>query len=108
METTEKTRNKILQEWKKHRFTDYCSHPSLKSLGVCSGYVGPDEECDFEEISFAVPEKWLIETCIREFDELKLPSDVQYFLDNVYTSDHSIVIFELAMSENQIAMLNFN
>ena len=118
METTEftamahftktKTKNKILLEWKKHRFTDFCSHPSLKALGVCSGYVGPDEECDFDELVFAVPEKWLVDTCIREFEELKLPSDVQYWLDNMYTSDESHIIYELAMEENQIVMMEFN
>lgn len=102
-----KARKEIIEEWKRHRFADYVSYPSLKALGVdadCLGY----EDCDFDELSFAVPEKWLYDTCIDVFDNLKLPCDVQYWLENEYTSDDSIIIFERAMEENQIVMINFN
>lgn len=101
------TRKKIEREWKKHCFADFSSHPSLKALCVCSGFLGPDEECDFEELVFAVPENWLIDTCVKEFDELKAPDDVQSWLENLYTSDEAHIIYELAMEENQIVMLTF-
>ena len=107
-ERATKTRIGILKDWESHRFADFGGHPSLKALGVDSNFLGPDEECDFDELVFAVPEKWLIDTCIREFRNLKIPSDVQYWLDNIYTSDEAHAIFCLAMNANQLVMLNFN
>ena len=107
-ETTTKTRVSILKDWERHRFANFDDHPSLKALGIDSDCLGPNEACDFEELVFVVPEKWLIDTCIREFKELKLPSDVQYWLDNIYTSTEAHAIFRLAMDDNQIVILNFN
>ena len=66
-EMATKTRVDILKTWERHRFADFADHPSLKALGVDSGFLGPDEECDFDELVFEVPEKWLIDTCIRKF-----------------------------------------
>lgn len=101
-------RKEIETEWNEHPFIKFSDHPALKALCVCSGYFGEDGDCDFDEVVFAVPKDWLIETCIREFEELKTPDEVQYWLENEYTSDESHIIFELAMAENQIVMLNFN
>lgn len=100
-------RKKIEKEWTERPFS-YCGQfPRLKAMYVCSGYFGEDEDCDFEELLFAVPESWFFETCLRQFEYLKTEADVQRWFENAYTSDESHILFELAMRENQIVKLEF-
>ena len=101
-------RKNIEQEWAKHPFLRFSEHPSLKALSVCSGFLGEDDDCDFNELVFAVPKDWLIEACKAEFEGIQTANDVQYWLENLYTSDESYIIFRLAMEENQIVVLAFN
>ena len=99
-----KIRKQILDEWKEHPYLYFANHPDMKALCVCSGDIGEDDEVDFDEIIFAVPTEWRFGVVAREF-EIK---DVQYWLENEYTSDESYIIFQMAMEQNQIMMLEFN
>lgn len=101
-------RQQIKREWDEHTFIGFGEHPLLHSMCVCSGYFGEEEDCDFDEVIFAVPAAWLVQTVVEEYEELKNKDDVQYWLQNEYTSDDSYWIFDKAMRENQIVMLNFN
>lgn len=101
-------RQEIEKTWDQHPYLRFGDHLLLHAMCVCSGYLGEDEDCDFDEVVFAVPAAWLVQTVIREYDELKNKEDVQYWLQNEYTSDDSSWIFDKAMRENQIVMLNFN
>lgn len=99
-----KIRKEILAEWSKHPFLYYAHHPDLKALSVCSGDMGEDEDVDFDELVFAVPKKWLFDIVAKELEI----EDVQDWLENEYTSDESHIIFQWAMEQNQIVMLEFN
>lgn len=84
------------------QFGDYAD---LKAL--CVRPFAEDETFytpDYEELTFIVPKKWL-ETFVRERFEV---SDLDAWLQNEYTTDESELIFEQALNERQVVMVDFS
>lgn len=89
---------------KENCYLKFGDHEDLKALCICP--FSKDEEFynpDYQELSFIVPTNWLKEV-VKEMFEIK---DLDYWLQNEYTSDESEVIFERALNERQIVMVDF-
>ena len=83
------------------RFGD---HEDLKALCICP--FAEDETFynpDYEELTFVVPVKWLKETAKEMFGV----EDLDSWLQNEYTTDESELIFERALNQRQVVMVDF-
>lgn len=83
-------------------YLEFGEHADLRAVCVTE----EDRESntrDWNELTFIVPTKWLQEYCEKEFDE----PDLDYFLQEKYTSDESEVIFTAALQQRQIVMVDF-
>lgn len=98
----------IIAEVKKRPHASFPEHKELLALGVCSEFFcEPDEETDFEEVLFAVEQDWLVNYMKREYpdwDEV----DVRRWLREEYTSYDSIKIYEAALKDDAILMIDFD
>lgn len=84
------------------KFGDY---EDLKALCICP--YAEDEtfyKSDYYELTFVVPLNWL-KTVVKELFEV---SDLDYWLQNEYTTDESELIFERALNERQVVMIDFD
>lgn len=90
---------------KKNRYLKFGDHEDLKALCICPFAL--DEEFynpDYDEILYVVPTNWLKEVAKREFEI----EDLDNWLRHEYTSDESEIIFEIALNERQVVMIDFN
>ena len=91
---------------KNHCYLKFGKHEDLKALLIVP-FDEDDtfyESTDYKELTFIVPSNWLKETVKKEF----YVEDVDYWLQNEYTSDESIIIFERALNERQIVVVDFD
>ena len=80
-------------------------HEDLKALCICP--YAEDEEFyqpDYMELTFIVPLNWLKETAKEMFEV----DDLDYWLQSEYTTDESELIFEKALNERQVVMVDFD
>ena len=94
------TIKKIVKENCYCRFGD---HEDLKGLCICP-FDDEDYKADYQEMTYIVPSKWLKNIAKEEFEV----EDLDLWLQTEYTSDESEVIFERALNERQIVMIDFN
>lgn len=95
----------IVEELGNHPYLEFSEHENLKAMVVCSESFGGEEEVfDFEELIFVVPTNWL-EAYAKESLGV---SDLDYWLQNEYTSDKSYKIYQAALTESKVVMINFN
>ena len=86
-------------------YLKYGEHEDLKSLCICP--FAEDEtfyKNDYYEMIFVVPTNWLKEV-VGEMFEVK---DLDYWLQNEYSTDESEIIFERALNERQVVMIDFD
>ena len=79
-------------------------HEDLKALCICP--FAEDEtfyKPDYQEMSFVVPTNWLKQV-VKEMFEIE---DLDCWLQNEYTTDESEIIFERALNERQVVMVDF-
>lgn len=97
-------RTTIINLVESHPYLEFGKHEDLKAVCVCP-YVEDWEEDtpDYEELAFIVPKEWLKEVCKELFDV----DDLDRFLTEEYISDQSEVIFERALNENKVIMVDF-
>lgn len=86
-----------------HRYLNFWTHEDLKGLCVCP-YEDEDYNPDYQEMIYIVPTKWLKNIVKEEFGIKNL----DLWLQEEYTSDESEIIFERALNERQIVMVDFN
>ncbi len=85
-------------------YLQFGAHEDLKAL--CVEPFAEDETFytpDYEELVFVVPKEWL-ERVARELFEV---TDLDNWLQNEYTTDESEMIFERALNERQVVMVDF-
>ena len=88
----------------KNTYSRYGEYEDLKAL--CILPFAEDEEVfspDYHELIFIVPVKWLRETVKEEFDV----DDLESWLKNEYMTEESEIIFEEALEQRQIVMVDF-
>lgn len=86
-------------------YLQFGNHEDLKALCVCP--YAEDESFykpDYKELTFIVPLNWLKETAKTLFDV----DDLDYWLQNEYTTDESELILEKALNERQVVMVDFD
>lgn len=89
---------------KNNPYQGFANHEDLSAL--CIAPYAEDEECyvsDYEELTYIVPKKWLKKT-VREIFGV---SDLTRWLQSYYTSEESEVVFERALNERQVVMVDF-
>jgi hypothetical protein len=103
-------KNKILKAYREHPYTKFAEHNELLALVVCAENFYEDyEKQEFDELIFAVEKDWLINYLNKNRYWIKWDlEEVQGWLQNEYSSDDSYAIFYDALSENAVAMLEFN
>jgi hypothetical protein len=85
-------------------YLNFGKHENLRALCINEDlYHEEDEGRDWEELTFIVPTKWLKEFCQKEFEV----NDLDAFLKEEYTSDESEIIFEEALNNRQVVMVDF-
>jgi len=98
----------IIAEVQKHPYLDFSKHKDLLALVVCSDFFcGPDEQSDFEEVVFAVEKDWLVNYLNCEHVDWN-EENVRCWLQEEYTSYDSFQIYEAALKDNAIVMIDFN
>ena len=99
------------REWNKRTIrslvTENCylrfgDHEDLKALCICP-FDEEDYKADYEELTYVVPSNWLKQTIKELFDV----DDVDTWLREEYTSDESEIVFEKALTERQVVMVDF-
>lgn len=83
-------------------FLEYGKHENLRTLCINEEDIEPVDR-DWRELSFIVPTKWLRTFCKGKFGVKNL----DYFLQETYTTDESEIIFEAALNERQVVMVDF-
>ena len=103
-------KNKILKAYHKHHYTKFGEHNELLALIVSADcFYEHHEKWEFDELIFAVEKDWLINYLNKNRYWIKWDlEEVQGWLQNEYASDDSYAIFYAALSENAVAMLEFN
>lgn len=89
----------------KNAYSRYGEYEDLKAL--CISPFAEDEEFyspDYRELIFVVPTKWLREIVKEIFDV----NDLESWLKNEYTTDESEMIFEEALEQRQVVMVDFD
>ena len=90
-------------------YMDFAKHKDLIAFCVCDGYFGYDVETDseietdFNELVVVVEKDWLF-NLMKEY-EIENPL---YYLQNEYTSDDSVVWFDMAVEQRKVVMVDFN
>lgn len=88
-----------------NNYLDFTKYHDLKAL-----IIRPHEEDetdyipDYYEMIFIVPTVWLKDV-VQELYEV---DDLDFWLKNVYTSTESECIFEMALNESQVVMVDFD
>lgn len=100
------TREEIKNLVRENSYSQYEEYEDLKAL--CISSFAEDEEFyspDYRELIFVVPAKWLRKIVKEEFYD---SADLEFWLKNVYTTDESESIFEEALEQRQIVMVDFD
>lgn len=87
---------------KENCYVRFGDHEDLKALCICPFDEG-DYKADYQEMTYVVPVKWLKEVAKEEFEV----EDLDLWLQEEYTSDESEVVFERALNERQVVMVDF-
>lgn len=95
-------RNTIKDLVKKNCYLEFGRHENMKAVCINEEDIESDTR-DWGELTFIVPTGWLEDFCRKEFQA----EDLNYFLREIYTSDESEIIFQEALSERQIVMVDF-
>ena len=109
-----KVRERILNEVNKFYYQDFSLHKDFAIFSVCNGYYewNPDtyteEIADFNELLVVVEKDWLYSRIKTENDDIVTDEDVRNFLQNEYTSDDSSDLYDAALMERKIVMVDFN
>ena len=104
-------KQRIWDRYKENCSLDFHLHNELLALS-CSpedlAEDGDSENCGSDEILFAVERDWLITHLNRTTNEYWTADKVKKWLKTEYTSDDSAAIFEAAIQQRAIVMLEFN
>lgn len=90
-------------------YMDFAEHKDLIAFCVCSECFNYDVETDseietdFNEIVVVVEKDWLF-NLMKEYG-IENPL---YYLQNEYTSDDSVVWFDVAVEQRKVVMVDFN
>lgn len=90
-----------------NKYLKFQKHEDLKGMCICPFCYDEDYayyEPDYEELLFIVPANWLK----NKAKELFEVNDLDSWLQNEYTSDESEIIFENAIKERQVVMIDFS
>lgn len=87
---------------KENCYVRFGDHEDLKALCICH-FDEEDYKADYEEMTYVVPSNWLKQVAKELFDI----DDVDIWLREEYTSDESEVVFERALNERQVVMVDF-
>lgn len=87
---------------KENCYVRFGDHEDLKALCICP-FDEEDYKADYEELAYVVPSNWLKQTVKELFDV----DDVDMWLKEEYTSDESELVFERALNERQVVMVDF-
>ena len=85
-------------------YLNFGAYEDLKAICVCP--FAEDEEFyepDYHTCIVVVPNNWLKDV-VNEMFEV---DDLDYWLKNEYTTDESEVIFERALNERKVVMIDF-
>ena len=93
----------IMQMVDKQCYLEFGKHEDLKALCVCP-HADEETESDYEELTFVVPKNWLEKFCKEKFEV----EDLDAFLQEQYTSEQSEIIFENALEERQLVLVDFD
>lgn len=102
------------REWKKNdiknivknnSYLEFGQHEDLKALCICP-FAEDDTfyNSDYYEMAFIVPLNWLKEVAKEMFEV----DDLDSWLQGEYTTDESEPIFERALNERKVVMVDFN
>lgn len=97
-------RKTIRKTVKENCYLKFGEHEDLKAL--CIYPFAEDKDFykpDYYELVFVVPNNWLKEVAKEMFEV----DDLDYWLQNEYTTDESEIIFERALNERQVVMVDF-
>lgn len=89
---------------KNNCYLEFGRHEDLRALCVYPFEEDDDCSSDYYELAFIVPTKWLKETVNGMFNI----SDIDDWLQNEYTTDESELIFERALNERKVVMVDFD
>ena len=87
---------------KENCYVRFGDHEDLKALCICH-FDDEDYKADYEEMTYVVPSNWLKQVAKELFDI----DDVDIWLREEYTSDESELVFERALNERQVVMVDF-
>jgi len=96
------TRRKIKKMVSERCYVEFGEHKDLKGLCCCGEDFGEPHEVDFEELVFIVPLDWLMNYTEMSNEELTR------WLNEEYTGEDSKPIFDQALRERKIVMVDFN
>ena len=83
-------------------YLEFGKHEDLRAVCLCCDDTDIPQT-DWQEMTFIVPTEWLRNCCKDEFNE----TDLDYFLQEKYTSEESEVIFIKALNERKVVMVDF-
>ncbi len=83
-------------------YSRFGDHEDLKALCVCP-FDEEDYNGDYQEMTYVVPSNWLKQTA----KELFGVDDIDIWLREEYTSNESELVFEKALNEKQVVMVDF-
>ena len=83
-------------------YSRFGDHEDLKALCVYP-FDGKDYNGDYQEMTYVVPSNWLKQTAKELFEV----DDIDIWLQEEYTSDESELVFERALNERQVVMVDF-
>lgn len=87
---------------KNHCYLEFGQHADLKALCINEEDILPNGR-DWMELTFIVPLEWLKNFCRKEFGV----KDLDYFLQEEYTTDESEIVFSAALNKRQVVMVDF-
>ena len=92
----------IINLAKENCYLRFGDHEDLKALCICP-FDEEEYKADYEELTYIVPSNWLKQAVKELFDV----DDVDIWLKEEYTSDESELVFERALNEKQVVMVDF-
>lgn len=92
------SKQKIRNIVKENCYERFGDHEDLKALCIC-----PSDKADYWEMAYVVPLNWLKIVAKEEFEI----EDLDLWLQEEYSSDESEIIFERALNERQVVMVDF-
>ena len=110
-ELTRTIKARILDEFSKHSYLRFGEHHDLVALSCdaecfCRNEENP-EDLELSEVAFVVEKQWLIDFLNRDKYEWDAEK-VRWWLRNQYTSTDSEEIYEAALAERMIVMIEIS